>query len=617
MCHKSVLLRSIVVTMLFLFFANSVQAQKAVYFKTNNVNSILVKLNNDPGEFPFDAIPSPYEMGLPKNSKLDFILPKDSLTVILKEKIIINICRQERKDTIKLIFYPVEIITFDKSFQQKKQGKTNIEVPEVYELMNVLIAISPSGMADKNLIYTISEYYNQVLKHFSRFKNEKAVRIVDSLLRKDNYFNLKMDSYSFLFNKGNTIIPHPNYHVINWSNINAIDASLLKELNAFAQKSGFRNFFTSHKKLYQEQVDFYKKKVNLSQMVNWLSAHFPSTKYNYYNVLFSPLVNGNQSTQQFEDNGFKEAQLHVNFPYYNKEYAQKIKGSYPLYRGNVLFTELNHNFINPEADKYASKIKSILSDLSKWEEKGKAAQLGYAQPMSCFNEYMNWGLVSLYLHDYANPSDMPVIIETLNDYMVNYRGFTKFQSFQAFLLSTYKNRKSKTTIADLYPTIIDWFKENQEEKVFSFIKQIHQTELADSNFILVDEPFVFDDINCLGDLWNDSSFYTKEDIELINEKIRPSSFIWSSDMFGGVRIVTKNSICEIFNDKRKGWSHFQKDIGKGYYTFSLPIFLKKNKYCLFYSDYHCGYECGGGHFKLYRNEKGKWTEVKTYCQWIS
>ncbi|WP_026752492.1 hypothetical protein [Sediminibacterium sp. C3] len=93
----------------------------------------------------------------------------------------------------------------------------------------------------------------------------------------------------------------------------------------------------------------------------------------------------------------------------------------------------------------------------------------------------------------------------------------------------------------------------------------------------------------------------------LKEKIKPTSFVWTSDIFNSVRIMSKNATNEFFKDRRR----------KGYYSFSVPIFLKNDTYCLFYSDNHCGYECGEGHLKLYRNEKGKWTEVKTYCKWIS
>ena len=119
------------------------------------------------------------------------------------------------------------------------------------------------------------------------------------------------------------------------------------------------------------------------------------------------MVYANQSAQNLEGNGFKEAQAHVNFPYFDQTRSKLFPKTYNLTRGNIVFTELNHSFINPEADKYRKKITEIFTDLSVWEEKGKPADFGYKSPMSCFNEYMNWGLVSLYLNDYGNPERPP------------------------------------------------------------------------------------------------------------------------------------------------------------------------------------------------------------------
>lgn len=154
-------------------------------------------------------------------------------------------------------------------------------------------------------------------------------------------------------------------------------------------------------------------------------------------------------------------------------------------------------------------------------------------------------------------------------------------------------------------------------KSLDFIKQIHKKELLDSNFILVDKPYAFEYFYCSGQSITDSTFYTKEELSFIEKSMKASSIKWSSGLFGSAKIMSRDSIDAIFKDKSKGWYYFYKHIGKGVYSFSLPIFLRNDTYCLFYSDYSCGYTCGEGHFKLYKKENGSWVEVKTYCEWIS
>jgi hypothetical protein len=53
-------------------------------------------------------------------------------------------------------FTPAAI--FDKDYQSRHKDRTFIEIPEAYELVNVAIAMTPTGIADKNLVYQNSDY---------------------------------------------------------------------------------------------------------------------------------------------------------------------------------------------------------------------------------------------------------------------------------------------------------------------------------------------------------------------------------------------------------------------------------------------------------------------------
>lgn len=155
------------------------------------------------------------------------------------------------------------------------------------------------------------------------------------------------------------------------------------------------------------------------------------------------------------------------------------------------------------------------------------------------------------------------------------------------------------------------------DKIVSFIKQIRQAELVDANFILVDKPFAFEYFGCLDQFLDDSAFYSKEELAFIMKSIKTSPVKWSNGLLGSVNVISKDTIDAIFKDKSKGWNYFNKHFGQSYHIFSVPIFLRNDSLCLFYSSTHCGYECGDGHFILYKRENGKWVVVKTYCNWIS
>lgn len=155
------------------------------------------------------------------------------------------------------------------------------------------------------------------------------------------------------------------------------------------------------------------------------------------------------------------------------------------------------------------------------------------------------------------------------------------------------------------------------QKCVEFIKQIEQKELSDTNFILADKPFSFEDFDCIKELLTDTTIYTKDELLLIRNKTKPLLTKWTKEFFTNTKIVNSDTISSIFKDNSKWWPYFYKNIGRSFNTFSVPIFFRNDTYCLFYSDHHCGGLCGGGRLTLYKKENNKWTEIKSYCDWVS
>lgn len=155
------------------------------------------------------------------------------------------------------------------------------------------------------------------------------------------------------------------------------------------------------------------------------------------------------------------------------------------------------------------------------------------------------------------------------------------------------------------------------KKCIAFIKEIKNEQLADTNFILVNNPFSFEYNNCISTLLMDSSTFSNDELTFIKDKQYPTLTKWTKELFTTIKIISQDTLNSIFKDNSKGWNLFHKNIGQSFYSFSIPIFLRNDTYCLFYTDNHCGGECGDGRLILYKKERNKWTEVKSYCNWIS
>jgi hypothetical protein len=69
---------------------------------------------------------------------------------------------------------------------------------------------------------------------------------------------------------------------------------------------------------------------------------------------------------------------------------------------------------------------------------------------------MNYALVTLLYHDLFDPKTFDILRAGIDKGMTNSRGFRRFIAFDQQLLTLYKNRKAGQTVADLYPAMLAW-----------------------------------------------------------------------------------------------------------------------------------------------------------------
>lgn len=453
-----------------IFFTFVINAQDKLPVIKSNADVVSIQngaeLRKNAWRLAPEAKPDVYEAELidGKQTKITFITDVDSISFDVEEGKKYDFIIQKGDDLCYTQIVGVRFIpaaNFDAEYQKTHRGKTFIEVPEVYELVNIAIALAPTAIADKNLVIQDSDYYKRVREWFDDYRDYKVIRDFEELLKKDQsiYFDLKMNGYAFEFGKNNKIVKSKIYDRTGFSGQKSNTlAPLVPQLEVFAISSNFRKFYKKNKKTYADQIAFYRDTANIAEMKKWLDKNFPSSNdYDSYKIIFSPLVGYNQSTTWFESNNFKELQPHVNFPY--RKDKSLSKEAQILADGAIVFTEINHGYINPEADKYAERILKAVSNRNHWVDAGKGEN--YYPNIAAFNEYMNWGLVSLRYSDYAPKNEREKLIGNIDEMMTKRRGFPQFAAFDKFLGELYRNRQPNQVLADLYPQIIEWFeKEN-------------------------------------------------------------------------------------------------------------------------------------------------------------
>lgn len=393
------------------------------------------------------------------SSRFILISKSDTLSVILRPRVntVFQIFRESKGDTVTCSFTIQKYVkpaAFSDKYKAEHEGKTIIEIPEVYELVNVIFSLTRYGTTEA--IQKGTDYYKAVTDHFTSYRQHAAVKATDSLLNLSPgfyYLHLKMDSYAYVF-KGNMIKNGGVYDRIATGEKNELE-QYLPLLEAFAKESGFREFYKKRSAYYTSLKKDYSDNIDVSAMKNWLTRQFPATKYSAIKVIFSPLVGWNQSASTFNDNGFTEAQAHVNYPFIEERGKNQSAGILKGQRMMIAFTEINHAYLNLEAEKHQKAISEAFKNLSGWTTSGKPSA-GYNNALVCFEEYMNYALVTLFYSDIFDKKTFESLHATIQNNMVSLRGFQRFKEFDQELLRLYRNRKPGQTVADLYPEIISW-----------------------------------------------------------------------------------------------------------------------------------------------------------------
>jgi len=368
-----------------------------------------------------------------------------------------------KRTTVVAFRFNASSSNFSQKYINENQGKNSFELPEVYELANIIWVLSPSGRKSTNL-QKDTKYFKEVQKFFKPYLNHP---IFEKLIFEEendytqNYFEFRENSFIYEFS-GDTIVKGKNYNYVfgdDWQGFSNLFTELLPLVQDFSDKSNFRTFYKKHKKYYTNDLKRVSELLPLKNMQNWLEKEFP-IKHNAYKVVFSPLIGGSHSTQKYfgrdnKDNSwFSESVMFIcdaNRYDSNKNLTKTQKEG--LYSG-IVFTEIDHNYVNPISDKYKKEIANIFKSKIWSDEKNGF----YNNPQSIFNEYMTHSVFCIWVTESYDNETSDYVIKERVKMNAEKRGFIKFKEFNNEMIKLKKENPNKT-VTELYPQIIEWAKQ--------------------------------------------------------------------------------------------------------------------------------------------------------------
>nr|WP_294944792.1 DUF4932 domain-containing protein [uncultured Mucilaginibacter sp.] len=346
---------------------------------------------------------------------------------------------------------------FPADYIAKNTGNVQFEIPEVYELANIIWTLSPSGQRATDL-WKQGPYYEKMIAYFKPYLNHpifKQLDFADSVFY-ENYYGFRENSFMYHFAKDKIVNTGPYYYVFGDEEKTDLFTRLLPLAEDFARKSKFREFYKQNQPFYAEKINREAQLMPIKSMWDWMEKQFPKRTYKSYKVVFSPLIGGSHSTQNYSSqtkNGtFNESVMFVcaTDRYEKPTWTEKQKEG--LMSG-IVFTEIDHNYVNPVSNKYRMPIDSIFKNRAFWANEVK----NYNSSMAVFNEYMTHAVFCLWVMDTYDKATADVVIGLREDLMVNRRKFSKFKEFNQTLMEMHR-QQPQTPVADLYKPILAWSK---------------------------------------------------------------------------------------------------------------------------------------------------------------
>ena len=347
---------------------------------------------------------------------------------------------------------PNQSVNFSDEYILQHKGKYFIEIPDVYELAHVVMAVKYQNSNNNYFIRKNTSYFEELLIYFNQYKDSEIFEKF-SYSETDFSENYAFRSNSYAYTLDNNYISSKGIYPKIWSP--DIFKSLKNDVESFALKSDFNDFYLSHLDFYQSQISLYDSLIPINDIWQWLEEQF-SSRYDCYKILISPLTTGSHNTNRFEVPEYKETIMFVSG--LNKETNSLDTANIAL-NIRYVFTEIDHNYVNPVSDKYSNEITISMSNLRTWKSENQINGL-YDNAYKIFNEYMTWAVYDLYISEKYPGNTFENIRQTTISKMENSRGFIKFQEFEDYLISLYRNRTDTEKIEDFYPQLLQWIKDN-------------------------------------------------------------------------------------------------------------------------------------------------------------
>ena len=323
-------------------------------------------------------------------------------------------------------------------------NESPVRLSETYELANIILALTEYGKADPWEVSQQSPYYQEVRAYFDQYCNHPLLAKVNYSRQKwENYLSFRTDSYAFAFDSANHLVRKFAFAANQGFNPFEENLAFVED---FANITKFRQFYRNHISYYQNLANAYLASQHYPEMLHFLETELGKcSSISSYAIVLSPLV-GRMNCHRMVVGAATDFITLPNSLLTGKT-AQTASEEEIASGTHMLFTELDHAFVNPLTDQYRTLVKANFTN-NMWDSGS-----GYeGDSLATFNEYMTWAIYDLYVAQY-----FPVVAAKVSiDWAMQNetRSFYASALFNRELAALYHRRKRGQTLKELYPVFI-------------------------------------------------------------------------------------------------------------------------------------------------------------------
>lgn len=323
-------------------------------------------------------------------------------------------------------------------------GNGPVRLSEAYELANIILALTDYGKSDPYEVNQRGTYYQEVRAYFDPFTHHPLLAQVNYSRNKwESYLSFRTDAYAFAFDSTDRLVRVIDFQANNGCTPFDEQLSLI---NDFVRRSNFRQFYQTHLPYYQRLATTYLQSQHYDEMRQFLESELGKRKeLTTYAIVISPLVGRMNCHRAVAGVGTDFSTLPdfvIDGKTSDRATPEEIASGL-----HMLFTELDHAFVNPVTDQHAALVNDTFI-ASRWD-----LGSGYEKHRhGTFNEYMTWAIYDLFVHAY-----FPAVADKVSqDWALQNetRGFFASSLFNQELRRLYEARKKGQRLIDLYPSLL-------------------------------------------------------------------------------------------------------------------------------------------------------------------